>query len=123
VVTIVAIQFSDLLKGIGIGLIVSIFFILKNNHKIGYEMIIEPLDVKKYTFKLAQEVTFVNKGNLILHLSEIKVGEWVVFDGSNSTTIDLDVLEIIHDFKNTAELKKIKLELINIPEFKGVAGH
>jgi MFS superfamily sulfate permease-like transporter len=124
VVTIVAIQFSDLLKGIGIGLLVSIFFILKNNHKNGYEMIVEPLDgVKKYIFKLAQEVTFVNKGNLILHLSEIKVGESVVFDGSNSTTIDLDVLEIIHDFKNTAELKKIKLELINIPEFKGVAGH
>lgn len=124
VVTIIAIQFSDLLTGIGIGLLVSIFFILRNNHKNGYELIIEPINnTKKYIFQLAQEVTFVNKGNLILHLSEIKVGECVIFDGSNSTTIDLDVLEIIHDFENTAKLKKIKLELINIPEFKGVSGH
>lgn len=124
IVTIIAIQFSDLLKGIGIGLLVSIFFILRNNHKYGYEMIVETLNgTKKYIFQLAQEVTFVNKGNLILHLSEIKVGESVVFDGSSSSSIDLDVLEIIHDFKNTAKLKNIKLELINIPEFKGISGH
>jgi MFS superfamily sulfate permease-like transporter len=124
VVTIVAIQFSDLLKGIGIGLLVSIFFILKNNHKNGYDLITEPLNnTKKYIFKLAQDVTFVNKGNLILHLADIPENSEVIFDGSNSQMIDIDVLEIIHDFKNTAELKNIKLELINIPEFIGVSGH
>jgi hypothetical protein len=35
----------------------------------------------------------------------------------------MDVLEMIHDFKSTAELKNINLILVNIPDFKGVAGH
>lgn len=124
IVTIIAIQFSDLLRGIGIGLLVSIFFILKNNHKNGYEMVQETKNgVKKYIFKFANDVTFVNKGNLILHLAEIEEESEVVFDGSSSISIDLDVLEIISDFKNTAELKNIKIESINIPEFIGNSAH
>ena len=49
--------------------------------------------MKKYFFQLANEVTFVNKGNLILHLTDIADDSEVVFDGSNSVSIDIDVLE------------------------------
>lgn len=124
IVTLVAIQFSDLLKGIGIGLLVSIFFILRNNHKRGYDLIQEKLNgIIRTHIKLAEDVTFVNKGNLIISLAEIPRGSHLIIDGSKSQSIDLDVIEVIHDFKNTAYLKNIQLELINIPEFKGTSGH
>jgi MFS superfamily sulfate permease-like transporter len=75
------------------------------------------------TITLAEEVTFLNKGSIMQTLSHLPEDTTVVIDGSKSHNIDIDVLEIIHDFKNTAELKNIKLELKNIPEFIGVAGH
>jgi MFS superfamily sulfate permease-like transporter len=123
IVTVVAIQFSDLLKGIAVGMAVSVFFILRNNYKRAYFFHREDEDGGKITIQLAEEVTFLNKGSIIHTLDELPDNAQVVIDGSKSHYIDMDVLEIIHNFKSSAGLKKIKLELKNIPDFNGVAGH
>lgn len=124
VVTVIAIQFSDLLKGIGIGMAVSVFFILRSNYKRSYFFHKEThKEGDIITITLAEDVTFLNKGSIMQTLTHLPENTTVVIDGSKSHNIDLDVLEIIHDFKNTAELKNINLELKNIPEFLGVAGH
>lgn len=124
VITVVAIQFSDLLKGIGVGMAVSLFFILRNNYKVAYFFHKEEKDGTDTTIiRLAEEVSFLNKGSIALTLDQLLDGSHVIIDGSKSQNIDLDVLEIIHDFKNTAELKNIKLELKNIPAFNGISGH
>lgn len=124
VVTVVAIQFSDLLKGIGIGMIVSFFIILRNNYKLAYVYLKEKNhEEEKIVLQLAEDVSFLNKGSIALTLRELPDNCTVVIDGSNSHNIDIDVLEIIHDFRKTAELKNIKLELKNIPVFVGVSGH
>ena len=65
----------------------------------------------------------MNKGSIVSTLQELPGNSTVVIDGSKSHYIDLDVVEIIHDFKSSARLKKINLELKNIPEFNGVSGH
>ncbi|MCK6648312.1 MAG: SulP family inorganic anion transporter, partial [Bacteroidia bacterium] len=124
IVTVLAIQFSDLLKGIGIGMAVSVFFILRNNYRRSYFFKKEKhSEGELITISLAEDVTFLNKGSIMQTLSHLPENANVVIDGSKSHNIDLDVLEIIHDFKNTAELKNIKLELKAVPEFNGVAGH
>jgi MFS superfamily sulfate permease-like transporter len=124
IITVVAIQFSDLLKGIAIGMTVSIFFILRNNYKRGYFFHKEDHhEGEKITIQLAEDVTFLNKGSIALTLDHLPHNSSVIIDGSKSHNIDADVLEIIHDFKNTAALKQIKLELRNIKEFNGVSGH
>jgi MFS superfamily sulfate permease-like transporter len=120
IVTVVAIQFSDLLKGIALGLIVSIFFILKNNYKRAYNL---KQEKEKIIVELDDDVTFLNKGNIALMLADLPENSNVVIDGSISKSIDLDVVEMLHDFKQASVLKNIKLELKNIPDFKGVAGH
>lgn len=124
IITIIAIQFSDLLKGIGVGMVVSLFFILRNNYKRSYffNKELHPAG-EKIIIQLAEDVTFLNKGSIALTLAHLPENSSVIIDGSKSHNIDIDVLEIIHDFKNTVELKNIKLELKNIPEFKGVLGH
>lgn len=124
IVTVVAIQFSDLLRGIAIGMAVSVFFILRNNYKRAYSYHKEDHhEGDKITIQLAEDVTFLNKGSIVSTLSELPNNSTVVIDGSKSHNIDVDVLEIIHDFKSTAELKEIKLQLRNIPDFNGGSGH
>lgn len=124
VVTVIAIQFSDLLTGILIGMTVSVFFILRNNYKRAYHYYEEEHhEGDKITIQLAEDVTFLNKGSIVATLGELPENSNVVIDGSKSHYIDLDVLEIIHDFKNTAELRKIKLELKSIPAFNAMSGH
>lgn len=155
VITIIAIQFSDLLKGIAIGMVVAILFILKNIYvrlkkakadpyyegTTGMGAAIAQLlrnnYKKEYYYKkgtytpgetikitLDEDVSFINKGSIAFTLDDLPENSNVIIDGSNADNIDLDVLEIIHNFKETAEAKKnIKVGLINIPAFKGVSGH
>jgi MFS superfamily sulfate permease-like transporter len=124
IVTVVAIQFSDLLKGIAIGMAFSVFYILRNNYRRSFQFKNEKNhDGEKIVIQLAEDVTFLNKGSIVSTLDQLPNNSTVVIDGSKSHNIDVDVLEIIHDFKSTAVLKKITLELKNIPEFNGVAGH
>jgi MFS superfamily sulfate permease-like transporter len=124
IVTIVAIQFSDLLKGIGVGMAVAIFFILRNNYKRATFISTEKKQQGEVIrIELAEEVSFLNKGSISNTLAGLPENSKVVIDGSKSHTIDVDVIEMIHDFKRTAVLKNIELGLIGIPEFKGASAH
>jgi len=124
IVTVLAILATDLLKGIAIGMAVAIYFILRKNYQHSYHIKKERLNEGEViTLTLSEEVTFLNKGSIQLRLFQCPENSHVIVDGSKSTNIDYDVLEVIHDFKNTAALKNIKLELKNIPSFNGVPGH
>lgn len=148
VITVIAIQFSDLLKGIAIGMIVAIIFILvnvyrrikktqgsesmmsalarliKNNYKAEYYYKKkEYKEGEPIVIQLNEDVSFINKGSIAFTLDDLPENSSVTIDGSKSHSIDIDVLEIFHNFKSTAELKNIKFELKNVPEFKGASGH
>jgi MFS superfamily sulfate permease-like transporter len=124
IVTIIAIQVSDLLKGIAIGMLVAIFYILRTNYRRDYLI---HHDKKSQggtiTIKLTEHVTFLNKGSLAKKLADIESNHHVIIDATTAHYIDLDILEIIHNFKETSTNKNITVELINMPEFKGVGGH
>jgi len=124
IITIIAIQFSDLLKGIGVGMIVAIFFILRNNYKLShYYSNDKNSEGEKITIKLAEDVSFLNKGGISLTLRDLPENSNVIIDGTDSHNIDMDVIEIINDFKETSKLKNITLELKNIPVFIGNSAH
>ena len=115
VVTIVAILFTDLLKGIGIGLVFAIFYILRRNYRTPYFS----QKGDKIHIRLSENVTFLNKASIQVMLNDLPENANVVLDGSRSVTIDYDVLEIIDNFKGyQAKQKNIELELINIPDLE-----
>lgn len=124
-VTIIAILLTDLLKGIGIGMVVSIFFILRNNFRVSYFFHQE--DVKegeKIRIQLSEEVTFLNKVSIQLMLEKLPENSNVTIDGSRSQNIDYDVLEILQNFKeHGALLKNIQFQLTGIPEVKAISHH
>jgi MFS superfamily sulfate permease-like transporter len=115
-VTVVAILFTDLLQGIGVGMVVAIFFILRNNFKNAYQLEKDDQNGGVITMLLAQEVSYLNKGSIQQYLNRLPRGASIVIDGSQSTYIDQDVLEVIRDFRISAPSKHIEVKLIQVPE-------
>jgi carbonic anhydrase len=124
IVTIIAILSTDLLRGIGAGMAIAIFFILRKNYKHAYHYVKESKnDREVITLKLSEEVTFLNKASIQLSLSELPDNSKVVIDGSNSVAVDYDVLEIIEDFKrHAAPGKNIEIETVGLAAVE-VMGH
>lgn len=113
-ITITAILFTDLLIGVLIGLVICIYYLLKINYK-------KPFDIDKdnthgeetIKIKLANQLSFLNKGKLKETLGTLPNNSKVVIDASDCDFIDYDVLEVIYDFKHTiSKSKDIKLNII-----------
>jgi len=112
--TILGVVFTDLLKGIGIGMVVAVVIILRNSTRNSHFMHKEKSDEGEDEVKmtLAEEVVFLNKGSIKRELSQVREGTKVTIDMSKSVHIDHDVMEIIEDFKSQAKAKNIDVELI-----------
>lgn len=119
IATVAGVVGLDLLKGVGIGLLISIFYILRYNAKIPYyyqRSTYDDGDIIKLT--LSQEVSFLNKASIKETLNSLPKGSAVIIDASETHYIDFDVLDIIRDFyANSAAEKKIDMSLIG---FKNV---
>lgn len=124
-VTIAAIISTDLLRGIAIGLVVAVFFILRKNYKHSYNYDkVSHRGGDPIRLVLSEEVSFLNKGSILQTLHHLPEGSKVIVDGSNSVYIDYDVAEAIHEFKNhSAALKGISVELVDIPDNEKVGAH
>ena len=72
VVTILGIILTDLLKGIGLGLVVGIIIILRNNFKIPFILTKEDLEGgEHFRITLSEDVTFLNKASIQKSLAKI----------------------------------------------------
>ncbi len=118
IVTILGIVFTDLLIGVGLGLAVSIFFILRENLKSPYFFVQqERKQGEVIHINLAQEVSFLNKAAIKLTLENLPRESYVIVDASETVYIDHDVLELIREFKDIkATEKEIRLELVGFKE-------
>jgi MFS superfamily sulfate permease-like transporter len=124
--TVLAIVFTDLLTGIAIGLVVAVFFILRNNYKNAFVLVKEQANEgNKGPLKLtlSQEVSYLNKGAIAKFLQEVPLESHVIIDGTAAIYIDHDVLEVIQDFKINAPSRDIELTLVNIPAVELIQNH
>ena len=114
-ITIIGIVATDLLKGIGLGLMVAIFIILRNNYKIPYFLEEDTNgNYATYTIELSEDVTFLNKASVLKTLDKIPEKSVVIINATKTQFIHLDVIEIIQNFAIKAEHKKIKLTLVDL---------
>jgi MFS superfamily sulfate permease-like transporter len=122
IITVLAVVFTDLLKGVGIGLVVSVFFILRANLKLAYFFKKEEYHPgETITMKLAQEVSFLNKAAIKQTLQHLPAGSHLEIDATDSFYIDHDVLELIRDFLNIGSKdKNIKVTLTGFREEYGL---
>jgi MFS superfamily sulfate permease-like transporter len=118
VATAVCVVSLDLLKGVGIGLAISIFYMLRQNLRI-------PFFYQRSSYsngdliklELSQEVSFLNKAAIKDTLRQIPDGSAVIIDASKTEYIDFDVLDVIRDFAGAHALdKNIKVSLIGFKD-------
>lgn len=120
VTTVLGILFTDLLIGIALGLVVSIFFILHNNYRIPI-VVDEKLHKEGHIYiALSEDVSFLKKAGIQKLLNEIPDDRKVTIDASKTYYIHQDVIDIIEDFKISAANRGISLEVIELYDHKGV---
>lgn len=124
IVTVVAILFTDLLIGVGIGVAYSAYFIFKNTYKAGFTLQARNEGHSRhYSFRLAINVSFINKKKLKDELEKIPDYSIVDIDGTHSVYVDYDVIEVINEFKTKAHHKHIELHLKGIPDVETIGAH
>lgn len=115
IITIIVILATDLLVGVSIGLLISIYFIVQNNFKAEYK-ITKTLQhsTEVYLIKLNSNVTFLNKVNLRKALDMIPEYSVLTIDGADCNFIDYDIIEIISAYSTKARDRHIELHLNGI---------
>lgn len=107
IVTLLAVVFIDLLKGVAIGMTISFIFILIGNAKKAYFFKRETYhDGDVIHIDLAQEVSFLNKAAIKMTLQNLPENSKVIIDASNSIYIAHDVLDLIREFKEYGAVSK-----------------
>lgn len=114
IATIVGILFTDLLKGIGIGMVVAIFYILRNNFRNAFSHVKDEHKDHEHLITLSEEVSFLNKGSILQMLNDIPENSKVVIDGTKSKSVHHDVIEIIQNFQIHAETIGIEVKVKGI---------
>ena len=123
-ITILVILSTDLLIGVSIGLLVSIYFIVQNNFKAEYKITRSThLAIETHYIKLNSNVTFLNKVKLRKALDEIPEYSVLTIDGSECNFIDYDILEIVSEYHNKAHNRHIELHLKGIEKVSITAVH
>ena len=113
IATLVFVVATDLLKGVALGIIISIIFVLRGNLKRAYSFKKEEYeDGDVIHIDLAQEVSFLNKAAIKLTLSEIPENSKVIINAHDTEYIAHDVLDLIREFKETRAIdENIKVKL------------
>lgn len=112
-VTIIAMILSDLLIGIGLGMVVAIFVILKNNLRVPFTMMKGQLkDTHNIKMILSEDVTFLNKAAIQNVLASLPNDTHIIIDGTQTHFMHFDVKEIFDDFETNASSRNIIVEKI-----------
>ncbi len=110
-VTVVAIVFTDLLKGIGIGLLTSVFFVIRSNHHAAITLVHQDSD---WLVRFNKDVSFIHKAELKRRLSEIPDRANAIIDGNKALCIDHDIYDTLKEFETAASYRGIRIEYHNI---------
>lgn len=117
VATIVAILFTDLLIGVLLGLLVSIFYLLKSNYRNPFTIEKEVINIGEMVrIELPNQVSFLNKATIKDTLWSLPAGTKVVVDATYSDYVDNDVLNVLEDYKTFAANKNIQLNILGLKD-------
>ncbi|WP_288129148.1 SulP family inorganic anion transporter [Microbulbifer sp.] len=115
-ITVSGVVFTDLLTGVGLGMAAAIFALLRrnylNSHFLHKKQGPEEGNRPRINLRLAEEVTFLNKGAIRKELSEIPDNAHVILDKRNCVYMNHDIAETIDGFIATASARNIEVEVI-----------
>lgn len=104
IITIVAIVFTDLLKGVLIGIAAGVFYIIRSNFRKAIFVI---NDNNNYLIRLRKDVSFFSKPQLKQIFENIPANGAVIIDLTKAEFIDKDIIDTINEFATNASEKNI----------------
>ncbi len=112
IATVVGILLTDLLKGITIGILFGIFYVLRESYRNSHlhDVITTDKGQEVHHISLAEEVSFFNKANILQALDAIPKNSRVIIDYTKSKAISFDVIELINDYEKNASTKNIVVD-------------
>jgi MFS superfamily sulfate permease-like transporter len=110
IATVAGILATDLLRGIGIGMAVGVAIVLHHNLRNPFTVAQHAPETEDYRIRLAEEVSFLNKGRILEQLALVPSHSRVVIDATQSKVIDFDVREILREFRTAAPARGIAVE-------------
>jgi carbonic anhydrase len=116
--TVLAIVLTDLLVGLGIGMLVAVAFILARHSRRTVRRIYEKhLGGEVLHLVLPMQVTFLNQRMLTRALDEVPRGGHVLLDAQQTEYIDPDVLATIREYRDeVAPARGVHLSMIGFDE-------
>lgn len=112
-VTIVAVVFTDLLKGTLVGLAVGIVFAVRAQQRNAVSVV---ADGDHLLIRFAKDQTFLNKATLKSALADLTPGTTVILDRGAADFIDDDVEELIMEFVQAAPGRGLIVEEVGVTE-------
>ncbi|MDI1355135.1 MAG: SulP family inorganic anion transporter [bacterium] len=113
IATISVMLLTDLLKGVGAGVVVAVIFIIRNSMRSSFDVVEDIIGGKRnYMMKLPQHITFFNKGFVISYLSKVKDNSHMIIDGSINKSTDKDVQEVLRDFVEISAERNIEIQFV-----------
>lgn len=123
IITIAVMLRTDLLKGVGCGIIVSFIFILIENMQMPFKVGSDKINGRTHVLvQVSQHVTFLHKGSFIKMLDKLPQYAHVTIDARKTTYMDRDITELLNEFRATAPHRDITLEMLNVQEVE-IIGH
>lgn len=122
-ITVIAIVFTDLLRGIGVGLVIGLAFIIMEHLRSPVLSRISPPGAVLTRYGLPEQVTFLSKASIVRALNALPSGTRVEIDGRRTTRFDYDALEVLLLFRETAKVRNIDYRLVGIPEAELTPAH
>jgi len=110
-ITITAVLALDLLRGVIVGILAGIAFVLYENARKAVVAVRDHAGVWRIRFR--RDGTFVSKPHIVSALEGVDDGEHVVIDGTDEY-IDHDVKEVLSTFVEDARHRNIRVTLVGI---------
>lgn len=111
-VTVLAVVLTDILLGVGIGLLFSIGFILMQNYRKGFYTSTEN---GKYVIRLAEDISFIHRPGLSEELRALPDNTVVTISAENTYKLHPDIAELIAEFRDSAPARNITVIEKNLP--------
>ena len=108
IATVLAIVFTDLLKGVVAGLVIGLLFVIRGNHRAAVTVVQED---NFFLFRFNKDASFVNKSELRTKLRAVPSNSHVIIDGTRALYVDQDIREVVEDFEKLASHRNITVEL------------
>jgi len=109
--TLLGVVFTDLLKGVVVGLLAGLVYVVKANHHKSFTLV---SDGDMWLLRFNKDITFTNKVGLRNTLDQIPDNVTLIINATKSDFVDHDILEMVRDFAESGKYRGITVEMTDV---------